>query len=765
MNWRFSCLVSAIMLYSLKSLQAEVQIRAFDMDQYNNAENNDIYRRSDSLYLLRDTSIKKKVIEIGEVNIFRRFNPIKLTAGKLTYEVSKTALHSSGNALEVLRKMPGVTIMPNGKISLNGQEGVQFLIDGKTSFLTGENLITYLSAMPASSIDIVELITQPDATLDAGGDARIINLKRNTKASNGIRVIISSQVEQGKYNRMQHHIMAETTIKKVSLSNSYSYSKGRDLVDITSSRYLDHDTKESIKDLQLDMDAIRKKDYMNHYYNSTLDYSPTKHVNTGAYVLLNNNRRVKDEEVNSVFLYHKVQPDSVINTSNLLHHNFRNFSTGAFLIANIDKDSKWENYFDRQDFRQSDQQVQWSDKLLVDNFKSEKQELVGHTDVQVKITTMQSKYQFNIISNLVSTFGGKYTRVNMRTKSLYDVYRNNQWQAEKQLSNGFGHGEKLKSLFFQLQYQTSEVFTLDMGLRYEHATFNSLATNDTDTHDDQLRSYKNFFPNMTMTYSMSTQQKLSLHYNRRVNRPNFRDLNPFVEVNDPYLYEKGNPDLKPEFVNNMELTWVFKNTYSLQFSYTLKQDPISKSYNLDHNNRTVVMPLNLDHASGFGLRFNATTISPMRSWNIQANANLMYKNFEWITKDKVFHNRRLTPAIQLQNQFNLPSKVNLEINCFFNGATAEGQAYIAHLWSINTGLRKTFFQDKFTLYIYANDLFRSNRPNITFNGDVMNGKYRESYDSRAFGINLSYRLNKGGKTDPKNNNIGNRLEENNRISY
>jgi len=94
-------LVSAIMLYSLKSLQAEVQIRAFDMDQYNNAENNDIYRRSDSLYLLRDTSIKKKVIEIGEVNIFRRFNPIKLTAGKLTYEVSKTALNSSGNALDL----------------------------------------------------------------------------------------------------------------------------------------------------------------------------------------------------------------------------------------------------------------------------------------------------------------------------------------------------------------------------------------------------------------------------------------------------------------------------------------------------------------------------------------------------------------------------------------------------------------------------------------------------------------------------------------
>lgn len=254
--------------------------------------------------------------------------------------------------------------------------------------------------------------------------------------------------------------------------------------------------------------------------------------------MLNNSRRVKDEEVISSFLYHHLQPDSIINTSNLLRHNFKNFSTGAYLIVNFDKDSKWENYIDRQNFRQSDQQVQWSDKFLEDKLQSEKQELVGHTDVQVKITTMQSKYQFNIISNLVSTFGGKYTHVNMRTRSLYEVYQNKQWQEDKQLSNAFGHAEKLKSLFIQLQYKTSESIILDMGLRYEDAAFNSLSANETDLNHEQLRSYKNFFPNMTMTYSMSSQQKLSFHYNRRVNRPNFRDLNPFVEINDPYLYEK-----------------------------------------------------------------------------------------------------------------------------------------------------------------------------------------------------------------------------------
>lgn len=89
MNWRFSYLVSAIMLITFKSLQGKVQNRAFEMNQFNNTKNNDKSYMSDSIYLLSDTSIKKKIIEIAEVNIFRRFNPVKLTAGKLTYQVSK----------------------------------------------------------------------------------------------------------------------------------------------------------------------------------------------------------------------------------------------------------------------------------------------------------------------------------------------------------------------------------------------------------------------------------------------------------------------------------------------------------------------------------------------------------------------------------------------------------------------------------------------------------------------------------------------------
>lgn len=714
--------------------------------------------------LLQDTTANKN-IKLSEVEVSRRFNPIKIVPGKLSYQVTKNSIGSSGNVLELLRKMPGVTVLPNGKISLNGQLGVQLLIDGKTNFIEGENLINFLSSMPASSLDLVELITQPDAGMDANGDARFINLKRTNHSSNGMDVFLSTNAEQGRYNRNYHTITVAANMRKLNISNTYSYAKGSDFVDVNSTRYLGNTINMANETIRLDMDAIRKKKYSNHYYNAALDYRPNDKIQMGTYVLLTDQERTKEETVGSAF-YSRSRTDSTIATGNDLLHNFKNFSTGAHFTVQFAGGSKWENYLDRQHFKQAEKQEQNLDKFMGDGSPvSLQQELSGETGGRVNIMTIQSKYMLDIRPDIAASFGGKFTQVGMHTNSFYQEFNNKNWQKRPDLTNAFDHEERLKALFMQARYSASELFQIDLGLRYEDAAFNSKTANELSTDLIIARSYKNFFPNLTMTYALENKQKLSLNYHRRVNRPNFKDLSPFVEVNDPYLYERGNPTLKPEFVNNMELTWLFKNSYSLQLFYSLRQDAISKSYNLDDYKRTVVMPMNLKRASGIGLRLHATSISPLQNWNIQVNGNLIYRYFEWVTVNDFHRNRQLTPALQLQNNIKLPFKINLDVNCFWNGSTAEGQATIASLWAINSGLRKTFLQDKFTLYIYANDLLKTNRPKIIFNSDFMEGRYRESYDSRTVGINLSYRLHSGKRTNLKSDHANDRLEENSRINY
>jgi len=720
---------------------------------------------ADSLQQLPTVVMEKQVVTLDELQVVGRNNPIKLSSGKLSFDLSKSSFGTLGSALDVLQKMPGVIILPNGKISLNGEEGVQLLIDGKTNFMAGESVIAYLSSIPAASLAIVELINQPSAELDAAGSARFINLKRNSQPSKGISAVLGSNYEQGKQHRMHHNVAVEANLNKVQLSNVYSFSKGTDLLDLTSSRYLNMMPTSGQKPLQLDMDAERRKPYANHYYKGQLDYIATKSLRLGTYLLVNNTNRSKDERVNSLFYHDQAVPDSVLKTDNLLKHRFKNLSAGGYATFQFADDSSWETYVDRQLFKQDDQQQLNSYSFRDDRMNPVQSALRGGTHGDVNINTLQSKYRFRMRPNWETTLGGKYTRIHIETNSIYQDFVNDQWQDNPDLANSFAHKEYLKALFMQSQYRLSDRLNIDLGLRYENAEFESVASSTIGDNATIERSYHNLFPNMTIGYAFAEQQNLSLHYNRRVNRPNFRDLNPFVEFNDPYLYEKGNPTLRSEFINNLELTWTFKNAYSLNMFYSMSEDPITKSYNLVGENIAVVMPLNLADAYRLGLRFNAANITLARYWQVQANANLVYKSFAWLSDVTQKTNKRLTPSLQLQNQIKLPFKVNFEVNGFVSGSSVEGQARISSIWSINTGLRRTMFQDKFTLYIYANDICKTNRPRIHLIGDFMNGQYQETYDSRAVGISLSYRLSKGTKANLKNHSDGSRLEENNRIGY
>ncbi|MGJ1409199.1 TonB-dependent receptor domain-containing protein [Sphingobacterium thalpophilum] len=711
-------------------------------------------------YTSQDT-IRDKSIMLSGVTITRKLNPVKLSPDKISIRVSNKSRNTSGSVLDLLRKMPSVTILPNGSISLNGQEGVQILIDEKTNFLTAENLITFLASMPASSLETVELITQPNAVLDANGHGRFINLKRANTAQKDLALIISTNAEQGKYHRNHHHLNVVFTRNKFSLSNTYAFRRGSELVDVMSTRNITGLAGRT--PLQIDMNAIRNKNYKNHYYNGILDYTASKTIKLSTYLLISDNKRSKDEIAGSLFFSDQSVADSTTEARNAMGQNFRNLGAGGQLIFHMQDHSKWESSFDRQYFQQSEWQDQMINKFTDERSAAALDTLNGTAQGEVRISTLQSKYTLDLGPDITAILGAKLTHVAMSTASFFHGFNGTDWKQRSDLNSEFEHHENLKALFSQVRYAASARMHLSFGLRYEDASFDSQTRNASD-RNILNRSYRNIFPNLTMTYALRKKHQLSLNYNRRVNRPNFRDLSPAVEVNDPYLYERGNPELKPDFTNTIELGWLYQNLYSLHLFHSLIKDAISKSYHLDPYGRTVVQPMNIQYVSILGLRLNGTSMTPIKQWNIQLNANLIYKQFEWRAMAGNRRNRQLTPTLQIQNSVNLPGKMNLEINCFFNGPKAEGQATISPLWFINTGLHRKFLQDKLTLYIYTNDILQTNKPRIIFNGESMRGRYRELYDSRAVGVSVSYNIFNSKKVS-KNAQSGDRLKENDRIIF
>lgn len=220
-------------------------------------------------------------------------------------------------------------------------------------------------------------------------------------------------------------------------------------------------------------------------------------------------------------------------------------------------------------------------------------------------------------------------------------------------------------------------------------------------------------------YQASENHGLSLVYTRRIIRPNYRSMNPFVEVRDQFLYEQGNTRLQPELIDNIELSWLFKKRYSLQAFYSHRSNSISLSFLVEDNSRVLVMPLNLSGNHSFGLKAGLNNMQPFKWWTTHINASLTHKKFDWIISGKTFKNEVTTPMVHISNQFLLSRGWSAEASGFYSGEMIEGQTRVKPLWTMSAGVRKNLFDNKFSLYIYAHDLFYSNRPRVCIDSNYL----------------------------------------------
>jgi len=270
------------------------------------------------------------------------------------------------------------------------------------------------------------------------------------------------------------------------------------------------------------------------------------------------------------------------------------------------------------------------------------------------------------------------------------------------------------------------------------------------------------FPTLMGQYQASDNHGFSIVYGRRIVRPNFRDMNPFIEVRDQYLHEKGNTELLPELIDNIEFSWLIKSRFVTSLFYSHRKNPITKSYLSGENNTTLVIPLNLSGNHSAGLKIGLNNLHPFNWWTMHINSSLTYKRFHWTMSSETQKNELVTPMLHINNQLSLPLGWKLEAMGYYNGYMAEGQARIHPIWSVSMGVRKNFLNEKLGLYIYANDIFHSNRPHIELQSGTINGWYKEKYDTRLIGMTLSYRFNWGKETQKSRKE--NKIDESKRIN-
>lgn len=705
--------------------------------------------------------MEAEAFQMDAVTVIAKRAAFKIEPGKTTVDLSAASLGSDGSVLNSLGKIPGILILNDGTVLLNGQAGANVMIDDKLTYLSGDNLLNLLRSIPSNAVDKIEMVTQPAAKYDAAGAVGFINIQRKKKGNTGLNVILSSNAELGRLFRQNQSVSLRLQKNKYILFADYSFYNRRDFMMVNSFRNYFNNTTSEPTGVKLDMQADRKFDLFSHYFKVGTEYEFSEKLTVGVNVRANWFDRGKKETAISDFFQNSFISNSSILTRNNQQANHNNLEVGSNFLYKFSPNFKWENAFNILTFEQKESldQKNWKDKI---EESSSANTLQGMMKGTIQIVNFQSDIDTKIANKFTFQSGIKTSFITIDNNALYNTLLLEQWVENEKLSSSFHYKEKILAGYIQSDQKWSSRFSTKLGLRMEHTS--TEARYLVGPKDSIFsRPYNQLFPSLSLNYKLTDEQTVSLQYGRRIVRPNYRDLNPFTEVVDHYLLERGNTGLNPELINNLETSWIIKSRYVFSLFYTVRKNPITKSYLTEPDSEaTIVMPLNLKQSYNVGFRSSINGIKPAIWWNTQFNASLTYKQFHWLEAEKIYSNNLLSPTAQVTNQFTLPRQWTIEATGYFNGTMAEGQAKIGSFGSVSLGTRKKFFENKLNMYIYINDIFLSSNQQISLRNSIISGQYKERRDTRMAGITLIWQFNSGklSKTIRKEENT----EESKRIN-
>src|ERR1700722_14653747 len=500
---------------------------------------------------------------LHEGPVVGRRPPIEQKPDRTIINVDASPSNTGSTAMDVLEKAPGVTLDKDDNISPKGKQGVQVMIDGKPTYLSSAQLADYLRSLPASAIDQIELMTNPSAKYDAAGNSGIINIKTKKNKMKGFNGNLNLTHTQGVYPKPSGSLNLNYRTGQFNffLNAGSSPWEGFQVLQIQR-KYLDDDAAQTVN-------SIFQQTTVMHFINPEanlkfgMDYYVTPKTTVGFVVSGFRNKEMDRSGSNIQLLSPGYVVDSLVyspNTNNTswkngsANLNFRHTydSSGRELAADLDYvrySSVSNQYFNNQTFT--------PDKSLLDQSV-----LTGYLPSTINIYTFKTDYTRPLAKGYKLETGIKLSYVNTNnTANYYDVVSGKS-NVDTTKTNAFIYRENINAAYVTMTRQYGKKWNVQAGLRAENTNYygHQLGNGLTVINNDSSfsRSYINLFPTLYLTYDANEKNTFTLNYGRRIDRPAYQDLNPFLFFLDQYTYQAGNPYLQPQYTNNVELSHTYK---------------------------------------------------------------------------------------------------------------------------------------------------------------------------------------------------------------
>lgn len=678
---------------------------------------------------------------------------------KTVINIDASPANTGLSAYEVLEKTPGVSIDKDGNISLKGKQGVVVMIDDKPTYLSATDLANFLKNLPSSSLEQIELMTQPSAKYDAAGNSGIINFKTKKSKTVGFNTSVTIGTGMGKYPKTNESINLNYRTGKVNLFANYSYCYNKRFHTLDLTRNFRDNTGEIESKFEQTANMLSSR--QSHYLKTGLDYYVSKKTTIGF-------------SVNGNFNPGKQSNDNVTNIMDADN----NLQTQTFTNSNIS--DKWTNYGANINFTSkldsAGQEISGSldyiyyktlsDQMFVSSFYNDNatkigndETLRGHLPGMIHIYSGKVDYSLPLKHDTKLEAGIKSSYVETDNNAQYDSLLNNEWVEDSGRSNHFVYKENINAAYINVSKQLDKKWSAQVGLRLENtvSTGNQLTTGQTFK-----RNYTQLFPTAYVSYAMNDKNQFSLNYGRRIERPDYEDMNPFYYFLDKYTYQVGNPYLKPQFSHNIELSHTYKNMVTTTLGYAIINDMISEQLEqVDSTHTTYVTKANLANQHSLTLSVSAG-IPITKWWRVNAYMQGAYNSFEGFINTGLIKVHGPSFSTNIQNQFTLPKGWSMELSGYYNSKAVYGTIVGLGQGSMNFAVSKKVLKDKGIIKLNFRDFAGLQQWNGYSRYQNIDVNIHNKWESRVVNISFTYRLSKGKQAEQRriNNSAG---EEQSRI--
>jgi hypothetical protein len=605
---------------------------------------------------------------LKEVTVAAKAPFMETSLGKVTVNVAASPTTIGLNALELLRKMPGVIVDQAGSISMLGKQGVLVLIDDKPTYLSSDQLAGYLKAMPADELEQVELITQPSSKYDAAGNAGIINLKRKKIKSAGLNCTATATEGQGIYGYTVASVLVNYKIKKLNILLSGDENRATGFANWKETQNISDPASGARQNItNIESSALEHFSISNLRLAADYDISPK--ATAGASIKGGYHTNTMLDQVHAAttdLITNTMTSDTIISPEGFIR---KDLTANAYLMYKFNSERMLNFNFDYLNYSNSPFQ-----NIFNTTYDARMQPLPdplvlqSHQPTLINIYSFRGDYTDTLGNGTKLEAGFKSSFVNTDNNAAFNIFQNNEWAPDTTRSNRFIYKENINALYISGSKKLSSKWEIRAGLRAE----NTNAQGIQQVHNEQFnRSYVSLFPTAFIGYKKDKDNQFELNYGRRIDRPSYQSLNPFIYYSFQYNYAVGNPQLQPQYTNSIELKHSYKNMLITTITVTNTTGVINSILVANNNTGVIYSTQNnvgTNNAVNLSLVFNKDIF---KWWSANAYLSIFYAHYDGMVNGYNLITTGPGVFTGITNQFSFIKGWKAEAGAYYNGNYVE----------------------------------------------------------------------------------------------